>query len=109
MLTYQFAWVLAHLCGAYRDHICNVEVSGIGAYSAGLEPLFHTLATAYLAEDPNDGDLRYLLAANMMRNGQFKAAADTARVTAIQTAGDCRLQCLRARALLRGFNFPFRT
>lgn len=30
-LTYQFAWVLAHLCGAYRDHICNLEVTGIGA------------------------------------------------------------------------------
>lgn len=30
-LTYQFAWVLAHLCGAYRDHICNLEVTGVGA------------------------------------------------------------------------------
>ena len=30
-LTYQLAWVLAHLCGAYRDHIANLEVSGIGA------------------------------------------------------------------------------
>lgn len=29
--TYQFAWVLAHLCGAYREHICNLEVTGIGA------------------------------------------------------------------------------
>ena len=30
-LTYQISWVLAHLCGCYRDHICNLEVSGIGA------------------------------------------------------------------------------
>ena len=30
-LTYQLAWVLCHLCGAYRDHICNLEVTGIGA------------------------------------------------------------------------------
>jgi hypothetical protein len=29
-LTYQFAWVLAHLCGAYKQHICNLEVTGIG-------------------------------------------------------------------------------
>ena len=30
-LTYQFAWVLAHLCGAYRDHLCNLEVTGVGS------------------------------------------------------------------------------
>jgi hypothetical protein len=30
-LTYQLAWVMCHLCGAYKDHICNLEVSGIGA------------------------------------------------------------------------------
>lgn len=30
-LTYQLAWVLSHLCGAYRDHICNLEITGIGA------------------------------------------------------------------------------
>jgi hypothetical protein len=30
-LTYQFAWVLSHLCGAYRDHVANIEVSGVGA------------------------------------------------------------------------------
>jgi hypothetical protein len=30
-LTYQIAWVLAHLCGAYREHICNLEVTGVGA------------------------------------------------------------------------------
>jgi hypothetical protein len=30
-LTYQLAWVLAHLAGAYRDHIANLEVSGVGA------------------------------------------------------------------------------
>lgn len=29
--TYQLAWVLAHLAGAYQDHICNLEVTGIGA------------------------------------------------------------------------------
>lgn len=29
--TYQLAWVLAHLCGAYKDHICNLEITGIGA------------------------------------------------------------------------------
>jgi hypothetical protein len=29
--TYQLAWVVAHLCGAYRDHIANLEVTGIGA------------------------------------------------------------------------------
>jgi hypothetical protein len=30
-LTYQFAWVLSHLCGAYKDHLANIEVSGVGA------------------------------------------------------------------------------
>lgn len=30
-LTYQFSWVLAHLCGAYRDHVANLEVTGVGA------------------------------------------------------------------------------
>ena len=30
-LTYQFAWVLSHLCGAYRNHMANIEVSGVGA------------------------------------------------------------------------------
>lgn len=29
--TYQLAWVLAHLCGAYRNHIANIEITGIGA------------------------------------------------------------------------------
>lgn len=29
--TYQMAWVLAHLAGAYRDHIVNMEVTGVGA------------------------------------------------------------------------------
>lgn len=30
-LTYQLAWVMCHLAGCYRDHICNLEVTGIGA------------------------------------------------------------------------------
>ena len=30
-LTYQLAWVLAHLAGAFRDHIANLEVTGVGA------------------------------------------------------------------------------
>jgi hypothetical protein len=30
-LTYQLAWVLAHLAGAYRDHVANLEVTGVGA------------------------------------------------------------------------------
>ena len=30
-LTYQFAWVLSHLAGAYKDHLANIEVSGVGA------------------------------------------------------------------------------
>lgn len=29
--TYQLAWVLAHLAGAYREHIVNLEVTGVGA------------------------------------------------------------------------------
>jgi hypothetical protein len=29
-LTYQLAWVLAHLAGAYKDHLANMEVTGIG-------------------------------------------------------------------------------
>jgi len=29
--TYQLAWVLAHLAGAYKDHMANLEVTGIGA------------------------------------------------------------------------------
>lgn len=30
-LTYQLSWVLAHLAGAYRDHLANLEVTGVGA------------------------------------------------------------------------------
>jgi hypothetical protein len=30
-LTYQIAWVLAHLAGAYRKHIANMEITGVGA------------------------------------------------------------------------------
>lgn len=30
-LTYQIAWVMCHLAGAYPQHTCNLEVSGIGA------------------------------------------------------------------------------
>jgi hypothetical protein len=30
-LTYQLAWVLAHLCGAYREHTANLEVTGVGS------------------------------------------------------------------------------
>jgi hypothetical protein len=30
-LTYQLAWVLSHLCGAYRMHMANLEVTGVGA------------------------------------------------------------------------------
>jgi hypothetical protein len=30
-LTYQLAWVLAHLCGAYKNHLANLEVTGVGA------------------------------------------------------------------------------
>lgn len=30
-LTYQLAWVLSHLAGAYRNHMANLEVSGVGA------------------------------------------------------------------------------
>jgi hypothetical protein len=30
-LTYHCAWVLAHLAGAYRNHIANLEVTGVGA------------------------------------------------------------------------------
>lgn len=29
--TYQLSWVLAHLCGAYKDHIANLEVTGVGS------------------------------------------------------------------------------
>jgi hypothetical protein len=30
-LTYQLAWVLAHMAGAYKDHLANLEVTGVGA------------------------------------------------------------------------------
>lgn len=30
-LTYQLAWVMAHMAGAYRDHMANLEVTGVGA------------------------------------------------------------------------------
>jgi hypothetical protein len=30
-LTYQLAWVLCHLAGSYRDHLANLEVTGVGA------------------------------------------------------------------------------
>lgn len=29
--TYQMSWILAHLCGAYRNHVCNLEITGVGA------------------------------------------------------------------------------
>jgi len=29
-LTYMLAWVIAHLAGAYRDHIVNLEITGVG-------------------------------------------------------------------------------
>lgn len=29
--TYQLAWVMAHLCGCYQDHMANLEVTGVGA------------------------------------------------------------------------------
>src|SRR3974390_562347 len=31
-LTYQLAWVLAHLAAAYRAHLANLEVPGVGAH-----------------------------------------------------------------------------
>jgi hypothetical protein len=30
-LTYQLAWVMAHMAGAYKDHLANLEVTGVGA------------------------------------------------------------------------------
>ncbi|HEX3523960.1 MAG TPA: hypothetical protein VHT52_17970 [Stellaceae bacterium] len=30
-LTYQLAWALSHIGGAYKDHIANLEVTGVGA------------------------------------------------------------------------------
>jgi hypothetical protein len=30
-LTYQLAWVLAHLAGSYRNHMANLEITGVGA------------------------------------------------------------------------------
>jgi hypothetical protein len=38
-LTYQLAWVLAHLAGAYRNHTANLEVTGVGA--AVMPEVFH--------------------------------------------------------------------
>lgn len=29
--TYQLAWVVCHLAGAYRNHMANLEITGIGA------------------------------------------------------------------------------
>jgi hypothetical protein len=29
--TYQLAWVLAHLAGSYKDHLVNLEITGVGA------------------------------------------------------------------------------
>jgi hypothetical protein len=52
-LTYQIAWCLAHLAGAYKDHTANLEVTGIGA--AVMPEVFNLRRLAemgYLVSEP---------------------------------------------------------
>jgi hypothetical protein len=57
-LTYQLAWVLAHLCGAYRNHICNLEVTGVGAaVMPEVRNLRQLAERGYLLGDPSKGIL----------------------------------------------------
>jgi hypothetical protein len=51
--TYQIAWVLAHLAGAYRDHLTNLEVTGVGAaVMPEVRNLRHLAERGILQGDP---------------------------------------------------------
>jgi hypothetical protein len=57
-LTYQLAWALAHLCGAYKDHIANLEVTGVGsAVMPEVRNLRQLAERGILQGDPNLGPL----------------------------------------------------
>jgi hypothetical protein len=53
-LTYQLAWVLCHLCGAYHNHMANLEVTGVGAaVIPEVRNLRHLAERGLLMGDPN--------------------------------------------------------
>jgi hypothetical protein len=54
--TYQLAWVLAHLAGAYRDHIANLEITGIGAAVMPEVRNLRQLAQRGILQADNKGD-----------------------------------------------------
>jgi hypothetical protein len=55
-LTYQFSWVLAHLAGCYRDHLANIEVSGVGAAVLPEVRNLRQLAERGILQADNDAD-----------------------------------------------------
>ena len=58
-LTYQLSWVLAHLAGAYRDHIANLEITGVGAAVLPEVKNLRQLAERGLIQgDPKAGDIK---------------------------------------------------
>jgi hypothetical protein len=63
-LTYQLAWVLAHLAGAYRDHIANLEVSGVGAaVLPEVRNLRQLAERGILQGDPGSGNILDMIGA----------------------------------------------
>lgn len=55
-LTYQFAWVLSHLCGAYKNHMANIEVSGVGAAVLPEVRNLRQLAQRGIIQSDNNAD-----------------------------------------------------
>ena len=55
-LTYQLAWVLAHLAGAYRNHMANLEITGIGAAVMPEVRNLRHLAERGILQSDNRGD-----------------------------------------------------
>jgi hypothetical protein len=63
-LTYQLAWALAHLCGAYKDHIANLEVTGVGsAVMPEVRNLRQLAERGIIQGDPNLGPVLDMIGA----------------------------------------------
>jgi hypothetical protein len=56
-LTYHCAWVLAHLAGAYRNHIANLEVTGVGAAVMPEVRNLRLLAERGIIQAGNNGNI----------------------------------------------------
>jgi hypothetical protein len=63
-MTYQLAWVLAHLAGAYQDHIANLEVTGVGAaVLPEVRNLRQLAERGILQGEPGSGNILNLIGA----------------------------------------------